>query len=419
MLFSFFFNRELLFILIRHFDCRKALIFIDAKRKMKHCTRLWILLCITVIACTTPAFSAPDESEAAETIASPLGASQNKSVTKTPENSLKVYAVFSPLGEYQNKTATKASKRTKKSKKVSKKPKSPAQASESKQVISSALKSMKPLKKLKLERITRFVRENKVQLTIIIAVALFRKEILRLAWRLLSKPVTNAETGSSQRVLSVPPIRILQLLFVLEMIRRMHQSNSTANVSPLATALLPGRANPAVALFLSKLLSPGSSIYLPPTKQHFTFETLNDRYNKDQLAFHKAVHTNRLPSQSSSNMTDLIPAMMKHTMVGSQPSFHETIVVMDWTSLDTSVSRMDIMRDEISFLLNIYETQGDVDPAPRFREVVVLLESQGGSASDYSLASQQILRLRKKGVKVTICVDKVAASGEYEIGLRS
>ena len=151
---------------------------------------------------------------------------------------------------------------------------------------------------------------------------------------------------------------------------------------------------------------------MPTTKQHFTFETINDRYNKDLFAYQKAVRANGLRSQSSYNVTDAVPAIVQQALVEDQPSFHETIVVIDWTKLDSVVSQMDVMRDEVSFILKNYETQGDADLMPRFQEVVLLLESQGGSAADYSLASQQILRLRKKGIKVTVCVDKVAASGK-------
>jgi ClpP class serine protease len=53
-------------------------------------------------------------------------------------------------------------------------------------------------------------------------------------------------------------------------------------------------------------------------------------------------------------------------------------------------------------------------------EVIVLLESPGGSAADYGLAAQQLLRLRQEpGVILTICVDKVAASGGYMMACTS
>lgn len=46
-------------------------------------------------------------------------------------------------------------------------------------------------------------------------------------------------------------------------------------------------------------------------------------------------------------------------------------------------------------------------------EVVVRLESAGGMVHSYGLASSQLDRLRKQAIPLTICVDKVAASGGY------
>ena len=44
---------------------------------------------------------------------------------------------------------------------------------------------------------------------------------------------------------------------------------------------------------------------------------------------------------------------------------------------------------------------------------VLVLESAGGTVHGYGFAASQLLRIRKKGVKLTIAVDKVAASGGY------
>ena len=46
-------------------------------------------------------------------------------------------------------------------------------------------------------------------------------------------------------------------------------------------------------------------------------------------------------------------------------------------------------------------------------EVVVRLESGGGMVHAYGLASSQLLRIRARGIGLTVCVDKVAASGGY------
>lgn len=46
-------------------------------------------------------------------------------------------------------------------------------------------------------------------------------------------------------------------------------------------------------------------------------------------------------------------------------------------------------------------------------EVVVRLESGGGAVPHYGLAAAQLARLRERQVKVTVCIDRVAASGGY------
>ncbi len=62
------------------------------------------------------------------------------------------------------------------------------------------------------------------------------------------------------------------------------------------------------------------------------------------------------------------------------------------------------LREEISAILAIAET-GD--------EVIVNVESGGGMVHGYGLASSQLDRLRQADIPLTICVDKVAASGGY------
>lgn len=46
-------------------------------------------------------------------------------------------------------------------------------------------------------------------------------------------------------------------------------------------------------------------------------------------------------------------------------------------------------------------------------EVVLRLESGGGGVPHYGLAAAQLARLKDKKVKVTVCIDRVAASGGY------
>ncbi len=71
---------------------------------------------------------------------------------------------------------------------------------------------------------------------------------------------------------------------------------------------------------------------------------------------------------------------------------------------DIQAKQVARLREEISAILTI---ANDKD------EVVVRLESGGGVIHGYGLAASQLDRIRKKGIKLTIAVDKVAASGGY------
>ena len=48
-------------------------------------------------------------------------------------------------------------------------------------------------------------------------------------------------------------------------------------------------------------------------------------------------------------------------------------------------------------------------------EVVIRLESAGGAVPHYGFAAAQLMRLRDKAIKVTVCIDRIAASGGYMI----
>ena len=62
------------------------------------------------------------------------------------------------------------------------------------------------------------------------------------------------------------------------------------------------------------------------------------------------------------------------------------------------------LREEITAILCV---------ANKDDEVLVRLESGGGVVHGYGLAASQLQRIKEKGIKLTIAVDKVAASGGY------
>ncbi|MBU1331997.1 MAG: protease SohB [Gammaproteobacteria bacterium] len=79
------------------------------------------------------------------------------------------------------------------------------------------------------------------------------------------------------------------------------------------------------------------------------------------------------------------------------------VFVLDFEG-DIRASATESLRHEISALLSM-ATPKD--------EVVLRLESGGGMVHSYGLASSQLVRIRQAGVPLTVCIDKVAASGGY------
>lgn len=81
----------------------------------------------------------------------------------------------------------------------------------------------------------------------------------------------------------------------------------------------------------------------------------------------------------------------------------KTIYVLDFVG-DIKASAVDKLREEISAIISV-AAAGD--------EVMLRLESSGGQVHSYGLASAQLVRLKQAGIFLTVCVDKVAASGGY------
>ena len=82
----------------------------------------------------------------------------------------------------------------------------------------------------------------------------------------------------------------------------------------------------------------------------------------------------------------------------------DRIYVLDFKG-DVQASAVANFREEITLLIATAKAGQD--------RVVIRLESPGGMVHGYGLAAAQIIRLRDAGFHVTICVDKVAASGGY------
>ncbi|QQX78694.1 protease SohB [Shewanella sp. KX20019] len=96
-------------------------------------------------------------------------------------------------------------------------------------------------------------------------------------------------------------------------------------------------------------------------------------------------------------------ALEKAQKDNKEPELDPKVYVIDFKgSIDAS--EVASLREEISAILTIAD-KGD--------EVIVNVESGGGMVHGYGLASSQLDRLRQAEIPLSICVDKVAASGGY------
>lgn len=83
---------------------------------------------------------------------------------------------------------------------------------------------------------------------------------------------------------------------------------------------------------------------------------------------------------------------------------NQKIYVLDFKG-DMAASAVENLREEITLILSTAKAGRD--------RVLLRLESPGGMVHGYGLAAAQLVRLRDAGFHLTICVDKVAASGGY------
>ena len=71
---------------------------------------------------------------------------------------------------------------------------------------------------------------------------------------------------------------------------------------------------------------------------------------------------------------------------------------------DLKASAVPSLREEVSAVLDVATPDDDV---------IVCLENHGGVVHEHGLAASQLARIRDRGIPLSVCVDKVAASGGY------
>ncbi|MBL7248925.1 protease SohB [Alloalcanivorax sp. C16-2] len=88
---------------------------------------------------------------------------------------------------------------------------------------------------------------------------------------------------------------------------------------------------------------------------------------------------------------------------GAEAKSKARLFVLDFDG-DIQASDVERLRREITAVLEV---------ANKDDEVLLRLESPGGLVHSYGLAASQLRRLRGRGLKLTVAVDRVAASGGY------
>ncbi len=123
--------------------------------------------------------------------------------------------------------------------------------------------------------------------------------------------------------------------------------------------------------------------------------TLNDAYRQRQRALQRA--GGRIPL--AQRLREVLANREKEETLPDRRLF-----VLDFHG-DPRARAVEALREEVTAVLAAARPGED--------EVVLRLESPGGTVPAYGLAASQLVRLREQGIGLTVCVDRVAASGGY------
>lgn len=151
----------------------------------------------------------------------------------------------------------------------------------------------------------------------------------------------------------------------------------------------------ALLIVIAQLFSPGRGRNYPQIE----VEKLNSRFKSLRRQLHRHLLSKKhFKSSVKREKKDDKKSEKKNKEA------NETRVFVIGFRGDVRASQVESLREEVTALLSVAKT-GD--------EVVVQLESGGGLVTAYGLAAAQLERLKAHGLRLTICVDKIAASGGY------
>lgn len=133
-------------------------------------------------------------------------------------------------------------------------------------------------------------------------------------------------------------------------------------------------------------------------KNEIQIELLHKRYK----GFKNLLKSHTLTKFEKKEFKKLLKNEKKNQEKESK-NHEKKIFVVDFNG-DIKASAVENLREEITAILTTATPQD---------EVVARVESPGGVVHGYGLAASQLLRVREKNIPLTVCIDKVAASGGY------
>lgn len=133
------------------------------------------------------------------------------------------------------------------------------------------------------------------------------------------------------------------------------------------------------------------------THEGLEIESINTKYKSLATALRQAV------LNKDEKKKDAKENKKREKAEAKEPSSRPRSFVLDFKG-DLKASAVPSLREEVSAILQVATAEDDV---------IVRLENHGGVVHEHGLAASQLARIRDRDIPLTVCVDKVAASGGY------
>lgn len=168
----------------------------------------------------------------------------------------------------------------------------------------------------------------------------------------------------------------------------------------------------AIVIVVAVLAASGQRSRKPGKKGSLKISRLNEHFDDMKEALRssvlekkelKQIHKEEKKQEKQDAKAAKAEAQQESESGDSEGKRKKRVYVINFKG-NIAADAVSSLREEISAILTMAEAED---------EVMLRLESPGGMVHAYGLASSQLVRLRNAKIPLTICVDKVAASGGY------